>query len=335
MRIAQLSTPHERTPPTAYGSINRVVSGLTEELVRRGHDVTLYATGDSRTSARLRWLFDSPSDQFVDTGRDWLHSLHSLRVREHFDIVHNHNVYSGAALGFLADTDVFLTTSHFFSPADLDFYSHLPRQQLVAQSQAQRRMMGALDPVAVVPPGIDVTEYPLCREKDDYLLVLGQIGRHKGTVEAVQVARLVGRPLVLAGPVAPWNRQYFEQEVEPLLGPDVSYVGEVGGQRRLALLQRARCLLMPSNGEESFGLVLVEAMACGTPAVGTDHGAIPEVIEHGVSGFVASSVPELALVVERCGAISAAACRRRVERCFTLDRMTDAYLKLYRSLRAE
>ncbi len=335
LRIAQVSTCHEATPPTGYGSINRIVSDLTECLVSRGHEVTLFATGDSVTTAQLRSWFPSPSADFVDVGRDWLHSLFSLTTGESFDVVHNHNVYSGVALGQFAQAGAFVTTSHFFSDRDLDFYSYVPAHQFVALSDSQRARMDKLRPIAVIRPGIEPATYLFSAQKHDYLLMLGQIGDHKGTVEGIDVAQRLGLPLRIAGPIAPWNKEYYRDRVQPLLSSNIRYLGEVGGRDRLRLLRDARCLLFPSKEAETFGLVLLEAMASGTPAVALRKGAADEILIDGVTGYVCDDLEGMIDAVASCHEISARACRHHVRDHFHRERMTDDYLALYHRLLCE
>ncbi|MGH3699381.1 MAG: glycosyltransferase family 4 protein [Pseudonocardiaceae bacterium] len=335
LRIAQLSTPHERTPPEGYGSINRIVADLTEELVARSHDVHLFANADSQTSATLHSIYDRVGEKFLDFGRDWLHALFSLREISGFDVLHNHNLFSGTALGFLADARASMTTVHFDHVDDYDFLRRVSPQHWVVQSASQRRRLAWLDTTGtmhMVRPGIDVAAYRGADRDDGYLLILGQVGEHKGIREAIETARKVGMPLVIAGPVPSWHERYFEEYVRPELDQQVQYVGVVGGQRRLDLLQGARALLMPSQAEETFGLACVEAMASGTAVVVSAAGALPELVVDGVTGFVARDVSAAVAGVERVAEISPAVCRAHVEQHFTIARMTDDYLELYRRL---
>ncbi|MBH5335917.1 glycosyltransferase family 4 protein [Streptomyces pactum] len=332
LRIAQVSTPHESTPPIAYGSINRIVADLTDELVSRGHEVHLYATGDSTTRGVLHAPYPHPDPDFVNVGQDWMHALGSMRDITGFDVVHNHNLFTGQALSFLAGCRVALTTAHFFTYRDHDLMSRTGPANYVVQSRSQQHRMRHLNVVGTAQPGIRVEEYPLGRGDDGYLLVLGQIGDHKGVREAIGVARRARLPLIIAGPVPPWHQEYFERQVRPWLGPDVQYVGEVGGDVRLELLRRARGVLMLSKGPETFGLVCVEAMACGTPVVVTGRGALPEVVRHGVTGFVADTEEEQCAAVHRLQEIAPDTCRAHVEENYTVGHMTDRYETIYRAL---
>ncbi|MFE6776301.1 glycosyltransferase family 4 protein [Streptomyces sp. NPDC057702] len=332
LRIAQVSTPHESTPPVAYGSINRIVADLTDELVARGHEVHLYATGDSRTRGVLHAAFDFPDPAFVNVGQDWMHALLSMRDITGFDVMHNHNLFSGQAASFAADCRVALTTAHFFTYRDHDLTGRMGDAGYVVQSRSQLRRMRHLKVVGVAQPGIRVEEYQLDRGHDDYLLALGQIGDHKGVREAIDVARRAGVPLVIAGPVPPWHEDYFQRMIRPCLGQDVQFVGEVGGEVRLELLRRARGVLMLSKGPETFGLVCIEAMACGTPVIVTSRGALPEVVVDGVTGFVADTEEDQCRAVHRLAEISPDRCRARVEQNFTVSHMTDRYEEIYRDL---
>jgi glycosyltransferase involved in cell wall biosynthesis len=330
MRIAQISTCHEATPPLRYGSINRIVSELTECLVRRGHEVVLYATGDSSTSARLEYVFEAPSPGFYNIDDDWVHVIKALTTGEHFDLVHNHNIYGGVGLAFLAECDAYLTTVH--TKPNMQFLKHFQGHNLVALSESHGRMLASLNPLRVITPGLSPDAYPFTEDKEEYILLLGQIGHHKGTREAIDVAESLGMELRIAGLVAPWNEPYFQAEVKPRLRGRISFVGEVGGTDRLDLLRRARCLILPSNALETFGLVLIEAMACGTPVVGTTRGAIPEVVVPGQTGFLADDLAGLADAVRGCDRLDPRQCREHVLKHFTAERMTDDYEDLYAAL---
>lgn len=332
LRIAQLSTPHEATPPRAYGSINRIVADLTNELVVRGHEVHLFATGDSQTLGELHSVYAQPDASFVNVGRDWFHSLHSLREIQHFDVLHNHNLFSGSALSFLANVRATVTTAHFYTHRDRDFLARVPRQHFAVQSRSQAFRMNWLPDVHLVEPGIDVASYPLAYGHAGYLLVLSQVGDHKGIREAIAVARACMKPLVIAGPIPPWHRDYYDAQIRPHLGNGIDYVGEVSGNTRLELIQGANGLLMFSKVPETFGLSCVEAMACGTPVIGSSRGALRELIRHGVNGFVADTHPERCAAVDGLSSIDPAVCRAYVEAAYTVTHMADRYLSLYARL---
>jgi glycosyltransferase involved in cell wall biosynthesis len=333
LRIALISTPHESTPPLAYGSINRIVADLTHELVLRGHEVEVFATGDSTAGGTLRAVYDAPGEQFYDVSRDWMHALHSLRQVRDVDVVHNHNLFSGVALAFLAQARTYLTTAHYYTHRDQHLLSlaGLPSvgHSVVAQSEAQQRRMSWLHPVAVIPPGIRPDLYGFDAHHDGYLLVLGVVGEHKGVREAIDVARTCGYPLIIAGPVPPWCERYYLQQIVPELHGRIQYIGEVGGEERLRLLQRARGLLMLSKAPETFGLSCVEAMVSGTPTVVSGRGALPEIVQHGVTGFVADGHLEWCKAVDALGTIRPEACRAHVEQKYTAAHMADRYLAVY------
>jgi len=332
MKIAQLSTCHENTPPVKYGSINRIVSTLTEELVRRGHDVTLFATAKSTTRARLKWVFEEPREGFYHIDDDWVHVIKSLTNGERFDIVHNHNIYGGVSLCSLANCRGYLTTCH--TKPNLTFLRHFLPHNFVALSHSHFARMSELAPLATIYPAIDLVDYPFDYEKGEYLLYLGQISHEKGTKEAIQVANELGVPLQIAGVVAPWNKSYFDVEIEPLLNDRIRFVGEVGGTEKLDLLRGAKCLIFPSNTEETFGLAMIEAMVCGTPVVGTSKGAIPEVVLDGETGFVADGVEALVEAAQKIGDIDPYRCRAHVRETFSVERMASNYLALYDTLLA-
>jgi glycosyltransferase involved in cell wall biosynthesis len=332
MRIAEVAPPWLAVPPTGYGGIEWVVALLADGLVDRGHDVTLFATGDSRTRARLEYLFDeAPGPKHInDPWYDTVHTLHAFRDPTAFDVAHVHAPYSALAAGVAAGGPVVHTLHGPFTDEMRTLYSLVAdRVWFVAISEAQRSHMPELRYAGVVYNGIDVASYPFVDEKDDFVLFLGRLAPEKGALRAVLAAREAGTRLVLAGKVAdPAEERHWQEEVLPALPPDATILGEISIEEKMDLLSRARAVLFPIDWDEPFGLVMTEAMACGTPVIATPRGSVPEVVADGETGFVVSvdDYPaEAAAALARIDQIDPAACRARVEERFGTDSMVAGY----------
>jgi glycosyltransferase involved in cell wall biosynthesis len=330
VKIALLSPIAWRTPPRHYGPWELVVSLLCEGLVERGVDVTLFATGDSLTGARLDSVCPRPyeEDPEIDP-KVWecLHIAHLFERAAEFDLIHNHYDFLPLTYSRLVRTPVVTTIHGFSSPKILPVYQrYAETSHYVSISDADRHP--SLDYAATVYHGIDLDLFPFVDTAGNYLLYFGRIHPDKGTVEAVEIARSFGMPLVIAGIVQ--DRRYFEEEVAPQLVPGrVEYIGPAGPDRRGALLGNAYALLHPINFEEPFGLSVVEAMACGTPVVAFSRGSMPEVVSDGETGFLVDSVAGAVAALEGIPGISRQACRRWVERRFSKERMVRDYLAVY------
>jgi glycosyltransferase involved in cell wall biosynthesis len=331
LRVAILAPISWRVPPRQYGPWEQFASLLTEGLVTRGVDVTLFATADSVTSARL--VGTAPrgySEDLALHAKVW-EGLHISAVFERageFDLIHNSFDFLPLTYSGLVDTPV-VTTIHGFSSERIlpVFEKYNGRGYYVAISDADRHEN--LDYVATIHHGIDLREFELERESGDYLLFFGRIHPDKGTVEAIDVAGRAGVPLMIAGIVQ--DRGYFEQLVEPRIdGERVRYVGPVGPDRRGDLLGGARALLHLVNFDEPFGFSVVEAMACGTPVVASARGSMPEIVRDGENGFLVGSLDEAVAAVHASAGLDRAAVRASVEQRFDVNRMVDDYLALYR-----
>jgi glycosyltransferase involved in cell wall biosynthesis len=337
MRILQIAPPWEPVPPPAYGGTELVVSLLTEELVRRGHDVTLVASGDSRTRARLiapfprrlRPLLDELPAHDVET-MDWLYTARALQeAAGDYDIVHNH--HGELPMLFSARVTAPLLTTLHGKPAPV-FEQILGYYQgyFNCISAAHARQYPVEGCLGVVHHGIDVDTFPFSPQKDGYLLFLSRISEEKGPLEAIEVARRLGLKLVLAGKVSHLDRPFFERQIRPLVdGDQIVFVGEADARMKRELYAAARCVLMPLKWEEPFGLVMVEAMACGTPVIAFRRGSAPELIISGRTGFVVDTLEEMVEAVRQLGEIRPEDCRQHVEHRFSVERMTDRYLALY------
>src|SRR5829696_7769329 len=337
VRIAILAPLVEPVPPPLYGGTERVVSLLTEELVRRGHDVTLFASGDSRTVATLvrvcpRGLRLDPEVKdyaaftLVAIGQAYSHD-------GEFDLFHNHNDYLAFALARLAQTPT-VTTTH--GRLDLQevrrFYQLYPEQRLVSISHDQRKWLPEANWVGTVHNGIAVDHFRLRQTPGDYLVFLGRISPEKRPDRAIEIARDVGMKLVVAAKVDAVDQAYYETTIAPLIHANrglIEYIGEVDEHEKDELLRNAYAYLFPIDWPEPFGLTMAEAMATGTPVVAYRAGSVPEVVEHGVTGFVCTTAGEMAAAVGRVGEISRSACRERVERLFSPAAMADGYERAY------
>jgi glycosyltransferase involved in cell wall biosynthesis len=337
VRIAMLSPIAWRTPPRHYGPWEQVVSLLTEGLVRRGVDVTLFATGDSLTTARLQAVcpVGYEDDPTVDA-KVW-ESLHISEVFERageFDLIHNHFDFLPLTYSRLTATPVVATIHGFSSERILPVYrKYADTAYYVAISDADRAP--DLRYAATVYHGIDLTGFTFRPQAGEYLLFFGRIHPDKGANEAIQIAHQTGRKLIMAGVIQ--DQAYYREQVEPYLdGDQVTFVGSADPARRDELLGGAFALLHPIAFDEPFGLSVVEAMACGTPVVAFERGSMREVIVDGQTGFLVRTVEEAVAVVGAGGsdgplaAIDRAACRTHVERRFGVETMVDGYLEVYR-----
>ncbi|HSK16137.1 MAG TPA: glycosyltransferase family 4 protein [Gaiellaceae bacterium] len=335
MRIAVLSPVWFPVPPSGYGGIEWIVSLLAEGLVQAGHEVTLFASGDSFTSAELSAVFaEAPSEQIGKTGPELRHALACYERAEEFDIVNDHSGPLGAALGAAVATPVVHTVHGPLTGADGELYASLARVApgvgLISLSLNQRKPRPDLPWVANCPNALDLDAYPVHPERGEYLLFLGRMSPEKGCHRAIEVAREAGVPLRIAGKMRePAEWEYFEAQVAPHLGDGVEYLGETSHGKKVALLQKARATLFPIEWEEPFGLVMIESMACGTPVIATRWGAVSEVIEHGRSGIVVDNYREMVAALGDADRIEPAECRRSVEERFSSARMVRDYEAAY------
>ena len=333
MRIAMLAPISWRTPPRHYGPWEMVTSLLTEALVARGVDVTLFATRDSRTAAKLDGVCPAPysEDPTIDA-KVWeiLHIAHVFERAAEFDLIHNQADFMPLAFSRLVNVPL-VTTIHGFSSERIlpAFKAYDDRVHYVAISQADRH--ADLRYAATIHHGVPLEEFPFKPQGNEDLLFFGRIHPDKGAAEAIKAAHRSGRRLVMAGIVQDQN--YHNEQVEPALGDGSAiYLGPVGGAARAKTLGSARALLHLINFDEPFGLSVIEALACGTPVIACNRGSMPELIDHGVTGFLVDSLDAAVAAIDRVGEIDRAACRAAVAARFTVDLMADRYLELYRSI---
>jgi glycosyltransferase involved in cell wall biosynthesis len=338
LRIAILSPAWFAVPPTGYGGIEWIVSLLADGLTEQGHEVTLFASGDSRTKANLAWVFErAPSAQIGRSLPELRHALACFERAADFDVINDHTGPLGAALGGLVETPVVHTVHGPLDGEPGHVYDGLgevaPEVGLISISLNQRRPKADLNWVANVPNALDLEHYPCKPHRGDYLLFLGRMNHDKGAHRAIAVAMELGLPLKLAGKVSePKEREYFGEFVEPHLGNGIEYLGEVNHGTKVELLQNARATLFPIEWEEPFGLVMIESMACGTPVIATRHGAVPEVIEDERGGIVVDHWREIPDALERADALEPIECRRFAEERFAPERMVTDYERAYRKV---
>ncbi len=341
MRIAQIAPLHEAVPPKLYGGTERVVSFLTEELVAQGHDVTLFASGDSVTSAKLKSVW--PRALRLDPGiRDPIapHMLLMEAVRrqvDEFDVLHFHMDYWPFSL-FGRQRTPFVTTMH--GRLDLTelqpVFDMFPNAPIVSISDAQRRPLPQARYVATVHHGLPANLLTPQPGPKDYLAFLGRIAPEKGPDRAIRIARACGVPLKMAAKVDRADQVYFDSVIRPMLaGGGVELIGEINDAQKPEFLSGAMGLLMPIDWPEPFGLVMIEAMACGTPVVAFNRGSVPEIIEDGVSGYIVEDEMGAMAAVNRLSKLSRNTVRQRFDTRFTARRMAEDYLSIYRSLAGE
>ena len=335
MRIAVLSPVWFPVPPTGYGGIEWVVWLLADGLVEAGHDVTLFASGDSRTHAKLDAIYEvAPSEMIGRTWQDLRHALHCFAKQDEFDLINDHSGLLAANIGGALRTPL-VHTVH--GPLDGEpglAYTQLatisPHVGLISISMNQRRPLPDLNWVGNCPNALDFSVYPFRPDKGEYLLFLGRMSPDKGCHRAVAVAMEAGLPLKIAGKMRePKERDYFDQFVRPHLSSEIEYLGEVTHGEKVELLQHARATLFPIEWEEPFGLVMIESMACGTPVIGTRWGAVPEVIEDGRSGIIVEDWRDFPAAIERADLLEPVELRRYAEEHFSPERMVADYVDAY------
>jgi glycosyltransferase involved in cell wall biosynthesis len=333
MRIAEICPPWISVPPKGYGGIEWVVSLLADGLAEAGHEVTLFATGDSTTKAGLEYVFEQApgSDRINDIVLDTTHTLFSLRdARERFDVLHVHTPFSTLAGAVETGVPTVHTLHGSFVPEMERLYSFVAeRIWFVAISQAQKRFNEDLRYGGVVYNGIDMSLYSLQQGKEDFVLFLGRAAPEKGWRRAIDAAVAAGERLVSAVKIAhPTEQEEWETNIEPVIPSEFEILGEITLDEKVDLLRRAKAVLFPIDWAEPFGLVMTEAMACGTPVIATPRGSVPEVVEDGVTGWIVEVedfANQAADRLKRLSEIDPLACRERVRRLFSKEAMVAGY----------
>ncbi|MBU4338856.1 glycosyltransferase family 4 protein [Patescibacteria group bacterium] len=353
LRIAQIGTIWETTPPPLYGGTERIVYNLTEELVRRGHDVTLFATGDSKTSGKLESVY--PRALYRD-GIPWtnplyplLHITNAFDKADQYDIIHTHlntrQDYVALAFANWVKTPVVITI-HFVMPGENDpakqdrllLLKKYKKNNFVTISKAQQTL-GFLNYAGVVYNGLDFSEFKFNPNPENYIAWLGRFCHDKGTYEAIQVAKKIGMKLVMGGKIDWANEEYlkyYNEKVKPEIdGKQIVYLGELGDKGKIELFRNAKAVLNPINWNEPFGLVTIEAMACGAPVIAFDNGPAREQIIEGKTGFIVKNVDEMAKAVGKIDKIDRAFCRDHAVKHFSAKAMAEGYEEVYEKVLAD
>lgn len=338
MKIAQIAPLFETVPPRRYGGTERVVHWLTEELVALGHDVTLFAAGDSRTSAKLVPARDRAArfvPNFEVNGAPYMRLLEMVRrAAAEFDVLHFHIDFWPLPL-FSRQSTPFLTTLHGRMDQDWvpGIYGMFPGAHLVSISDAQRSPAPGLGWLATVLHGMPRDLLRPLPQRPGYLAFLGRMSPEKGIADALDIARAAGLPLRIAAKIGEEDRAWYEAEIAPRLAePGVEYIGEIEDGQKSEFLSGAIAVLLPIAWPEPFGLVMIEAMACGCPTIAYRRGSVPEVLEEGVTGCIVENALEAAAAIPRAAAMDRAAIRAEFERRWTARRMAGEYVSLYQRL---
>lgn len=339
MRIAQIAPLTTKVPPDKYGGTERIISVLTEELVKRGHKVTLFASGNSQTSARLisicptelppRILYEEKNqvyDIYEHTAWNMMNIAVAYKIQHQFDIIHDHtaqNFPMSLALANSSQTPVVMTLHGAFTKSTVALYSFFDKIHYVTISQAQAQSAANINFIDNVYHGLKMNHYPYNKNPDSYLLYVGRISPEKGVHIAIQVAKKLSRPLIIAGGQDMNYKNYVATAIQPYLSKQIQWLGEVDEATRNELMSKDYCTLHPVTWPEPFGLTIIESMACGSPVIGFSTGSIPELIKNGKTGFIVNSVSEMVDAVKKIPTIDRAYCRSYVLKHFTVKRMVD------------
>ena len=333
MRIAVLAPISWRTPPRKYGPWEQVASNITEGLIESGHEVTLFATGDSITKGKLEYVCPrgySENNELDPKVEECLHISHLMEQASKFDLIHNNFDFLPLTYSGLIKTPMVTTIHGFSSQKILPVYKKYNSiGNYVSISDSDRSP--ELDYVATVYNGINTGEFTFCAQPKDYLLFFGRIHPDKGTYESIQIAKQSGRKLIISGLIQ--DQGYFDKKIKPYLNEkDILYVGNSGPEERVKLLGEAAALLHPIGFEEPFGLSVVESMLCGTPVIAFNKGSMPELILDGKTGFLVNTIPEAAEMVSKINLIDRKFCRDYASEKFSRQKMIEGYLEVYREI---
>ncbi|MFA6296887.1 MAG: glycosyltransferase family 4 protein [Patescibacteria group bacterium] len=338
MKIAILAPLWKRVPPIKYGGTEVVVSLLTEELVKRGHEVTLFACGTSKTKAKLFSIIDKSLYEMLGKF-DWNYFYMDLinggkcyEMANQFDVIHNHVGFTMLPFARLVKTPT-LTTLHS-SKRELEKLAETySKENFVSISDAQRNLWPELNYLDTVYHGIDLSKFEFSENSGEYLFFVGTISPEKGADKAIEVAKKTGEKLLIAGDRRPEFENFYKEKIEPFIDDDqIKFLGEITPQMRNKIMKKAKAFIFPISWNEAFGLVLIEAMACGTPVITFNKGAIPEIVENGKTGFIVNDITEMEKSVKMIDKIRRSDCRKIVQEKFTVEKMADNYLKIYEQL---
>ncbi len=341
MRIAQIAPLFESVPPKKYGGTERVVYNLTEELVKNGHDVTLFATANSKTSAKLVSVFhEGLRHEFPnDTKKRFLYTLLHLQTaygqEKKFDVIHDHNGFYGAPFAQHSSKPVIMTLHGQLEPETGRIFQRFNKPTLVTISHSQQKRAPKLKYETTVYNGLDFNGYPFGRRYGDYLVFIGRICPEKGLHHAIRVAKEAALPLIIGAKYEPEikeNKDYFKKYIEPELNDKIRWIGEVTQKKRNELFANALASLHPATWEEPFGLTLIEAMACGCPVVAFNRGSIPEVVQHGLTGYVVTTVNDMIKSLQEIAKISRSDCADYTRRAFSAKQMAAGYERVYQKV---
>lgn len=341
MRIGLIAPPWTPIPPPLYGGIELVVDQLARGFQAAGHDVLLFTTGESTCPVPRAHVLEVAEGMRIGfTVPELRHVLHAYEAVSECDVVHDHTVVGPFHSRHYPELPVATTVHGPFNEELTDLYRYVAdRVPIVAISHAQRRAAPDVPVARVIHHGVDVSQFPVGDGAGDaegpYVLFLGRMAPDKGPHRAIEVARRAGMRLLLAAKMRePWEREFFAEQVEPLLGPDAVYLGEVSHDRKLELLAGAAALVFPIRWNEPFGMVMIEAMACGTPVLAFPEGAAPEVVDDGRTGFLCEDEDAMVAAVGRLGYLQRDDCRRSVETYFSTERMVADHVELFESMLA-
>jgi len=342
VRIAQIASICFSIPPRSHGGTEIAIDLLTRGLVARGHEVTLFASGDSRTTAKLhpvvpRATQDDPdATSYFEREMEVRNAAEAYALAGRFDVLHSHWPTPAAYFSAATDRPSVMTYAYIERSLHEYYRAHFPRLHPVCVTEAQNRMLGGGLPV--IRYGIDVARVPFSATPGEYLATVGRLVPHKGADRAIAIAERAGLPLVIVGDVTPYlaeSEPFYEDHIRPKVdGVRVRHFARLGNDEVLALLAGARAFLFPISWEEPFGLVVAEALAGGTPVIATPRGSLPELVDHGVTGFLGGTDDELAAFVGRVAELDRSACRRAAEERFSADRMVSDYEAFYKKILA-
>lgn len=338
MKIAQIAPIVERVPPKRYGGTERVVWALTEELVKRGHEVTLFASGDSPTSAKLESVYPRGlrEARIKDPYGLNYYTLLNMGVaydrQDSFDIIHDHIIPNSMPAANLARTPVVGTMHGPFTSENRKLFQALRNPGIVTISNAQAYPAPNINHLGTVYNGLPFEGYPFGDAAEDYLLFVGRISMEKGVHHAIAVAQELDMRLIIAAKLENTDRPYYKEYVEQGLSDRIEWIGEVDEAQRNALMSKALCMLHPVTWREPFGLTLIEAMACGCPVIAMNLGSIPEIVQNGKTGYVVEDVEGMIEAVQGIKNIDRAACREHALLNFNAEKMTDGYEEIYKKM---